>query len=238
MTRPFRVSFFELVELFYLLCTLVAVEDVFSPLAVDFDEALELFVLNCKSLDDVLRFAVDFKASGLHVWRAVIAREVGEAHCVALAVVHRKVALADLDAAEFFRYRLADRDLRQLHRHIVKARLENEDLLLEGVEVADNALADVAQVAVFFLELLVTELEALDFRNEINHKTVLHIIVKNRVGEARVVGAGRARPREQLAVEHLFAVALVPCNVDAGVDFRFSELAAHRAYHRFVDLVF
>ena len=44
-TNYSKVSFFQLIEPFDLLCALVAVENIFSPLVVDFYEALELFVL-------------------------------------------------------------------------------------------------------------------------------------------------------------------------------------------------
>ena len=46
-----------------------------------------------------------------------------------------------------------------------------------------------AEIAVFFFKLVVAELKMINFGNEIHHKTILHIIVENRICEPCGVSA-------------------------------------------------
>ena len=227
----------QLVQLFNFFRSFVAVEDVFRPFAVDVDKAAQLFVLDGELVNDLLGLAVDLKPRRLHIGRALLAGKIGKAHGVALAVIHGEVALRHVGAAELFGDRLADGDLCQLHRHVVKTGFEDKDLFLKAVEVGRDTFVDLAQVAVFGFQLLVTELKTLDARNKIDHEAVLHIIVENRVGEPRLIAACRTAPREQLSLQHLVAHVGVVGDIDARVDVRLAKLAAGRTDDRFVCLV-
>ena len=230
--------FLDLIESFDFFGALVAVQNVVRPLAVDLDEALELLVLDRELLDDLLGLAVYFKPRCLDVGSHLLAREVCKAHRIALAVVHREIAVLYLGSVELLGNRLADNRLCQLNRHVVESRLKDKNLLLEGVEVGNDALVDIAQVAVLLLELLVAELVTVDFRNEIYHEAVLHIVIKNGVRQPRAVAAGRTLPREQSAVKHTLALLLVDGRVDACIYDCLAQLAAHRADDSLVDLFF
>ena len=56
---------FQFIEFFYAFGALVAVEDVFRPLVVDLDKALELSVLARKAVDDLLELSFRIFVAGL-----------------------------------------------------------------------------------------------------------------------------------------------------------------------------
>ncbi len=156
---------------------LIAEERILRPFAVDLDEAAELLVIRADCFHDPQTLAIDLQPCALHKGLSVLTDKVGEADGVRLAVVHGQITLADAAEVELLGDHLADRVLGQLHRHIVQTRLEDEDLLLHGVEIRGDALADALQVTVIILQRAILELKAVDLGDQVYHEPPLHIVI-------------------------------------------------------------